>query len=63
MMAESQNLGMLLSRLVPEWDPVYVHDTQGPNDMASMVHGVLLIPSEFVEPDGQSIAIRSIFAA
>lgn len=34
-----RDLEMLLSRLAPEWDPDYVHEAEGTDDMASKVHG------------------------
>lgn len=35
------DLEMLLSRLAPDGDPAYVHDTEGPDDMAAHVRSVL----------------------
>ena len=36
-----RDLEMLLSRLAPDGDPAYVHDTEGPDDMASHARSVL----------------------
>ena len=36
-----KDLEMLLSRLAPDGDPAYVHDTEGPDDMASHARSVL----------------------
>ena len=36
-----KDLEMLLSRLAPDGDPDYVHDTEGPDDMASHARSVL----------------------
>jgi secondary thiamine-phosphate synthase enzyme len=35
------DLEMLLSRLAPDGDPAYVHDTEGPDDMAAHARSVL----------------------
>ena len=36
-----RDLETLLSRLAPDGDPAYVHDTEGPDDMASHARSVL----------------------
>ena len=36
-----RDLEMLLSRLAPDGDPAYVHDTEGPDDMAAHARSVL----------------------
>ena len=36
-----RDLGTILSRLAPDGDPAYVHDTEGPDDMASHARSVL----------------------
>lgn len=36
-----KDLEMLLSRLAPDGDPAYVHDTEGPDDMAAHARAVL----------------------
>ena len=36
-----QDLETILSRLVPDGDPTYVHDTEGPDDMAAHARSVL----------------------
>ena len=36
-----KDLEMLLSRLAPDGDPAYVHDTEGPDDMAAHARSVL----------------------
>ena len=36
-----KDLEMLLSRLAPDGDPDYVHDTEGPDDMAAHARSVL----------------------
>jgi secondary thiamine-phosphate synthase enzyme len=36
-----RDLETILSRLAPDGDPAYVHDTEGPDDMASHVRSVL----------------------
>src|SRR6185295_2301511 len=36
-----KDLGMLLQRLAPDGDPAYVHDTEGPDDMAAHARSVL----------------------
>lgn len=35
------DLEMLLSRLAPDGDPAFVHDTEGPDDMAAHARSVL----------------------
>ena len=36
-----EDLEMLLSRLAPDGDPAYVHDTEGPDDMAAHARSML----------------------
>ena len=36
-----KDLEMLLSRLAPDGDPAYVHDTEGPDDMAAHARSIL----------------------
>jgi secondary thiamine-phosphate synthase enzyme len=36
-----RDLETILSRLAPDGDPAYVHDTEGPDDMASHARSVL----------------------
>src|SRR5258706_670122 len=36
-----KDLEMLLSRLAPDGDPAYVHDAEGPDDMASHARSIL----------------------
>ena len=36
-----RDLETLLSRLAPDGDPVYVHDTEGPDDMAAHARSIL----------------------
>ena len=36
-----RDLEMLLSRLAPDGDPAYVHETEGPDDMAAHARSVL----------------------
>ena len=36
-----RDLETLLSRLVPDGDPAYVHDAEGPDDMASHARSIL----------------------
>jgi secondary thiamine-phosphate synthase enzyme len=36
-----KDLEMLLQRLAPDGDPAYVHDTEGPDDMAAHARSVL----------------------
>ena len=36
-----KDLEMLLSRLAPDGDPDYVHDTEGPDDMAAHARSIL----------------------
>ncbi len=36
-----RDLETLLSRLAPDGDPAYVHDTEGPDDMAAHVRSIL----------------------
>ena len=36
-----KDLEMLLSRLAPDGDPAYVHDAEGPDDMAAHARSVL----------------------
>ena len=36
-----KDLGMLLQRLAPDGDPAYVHDTEGPDDMAAHARSIL----------------------
>src|SRR6185503_15741836 len=36
-----KDLEMLLRRLAPDGDPAYVHDTEGPDDMAAHARSVL----------------------
>ena len=40
-----KDLEMLLSRLAPDGDPAYVHDTEGPDDMAAHARSVLTLNS------------------
>ncbi len=35
------DLEMLLSRLAPDNDPAYIHDTEGPDDMAAHARSIL----------------------
>ena len=36
-----RDLEMLLSRLAPDGDPAYLHDTEGPDDMAAHARSIL----------------------
>ena len=36
-----KDLEMLLKRLAPDGDPAYVHDTEGPDDMAAHARSIL----------------------
>ena len=36
-----KDLEMLLQRLAPDGDPAYVHDTEGPDDMAAHARSIL----------------------
>ncbi|HLX81408.1 MAG TPA: secondary thiamine-phosphate synthase enzyme YjbQ [Burkholderiales bacterium] len=36
-----RDLETLLSRLAPDGDPAYVHDTEGPDDMAAHARSIL----------------------
>jgi len=36
-----RDLEMLLQRLAPDGDPAYVHDTEGPDDMAAHARSIL----------------------
>jgi secondary thiamine-phosphate synthase enzyme len=40
-----RDLETVLSRLAPDGDPAYVHDTEGPDDMASHARSVLTASS------------------
>jgi secondary thiamine-phosphate synthase enzyme len=46
------DLEMLLQRLGPDGDPEYVHDAEGPDDMASHARSVLTSNSLSVPVDG-----------
>ena len=40
-----RDLETVLSRLAPDGDPVYVHDTEGPDDMAAHARSILTLNS------------------
>ena len=43
-----RDLETLLSRLAPDGDPAYVHDTEGPDDMAAHARSILTSNSQTI---------------
>src|SRR5262245_85190 len=52
-----RDLEMILSRLAPDGDPAYVHDTEGPDDMAAHARSVLTSNSLSIPITGARLAL------
>lgn len=52
-----RDLEMLFSRLAPDGDPAYVHDTEGPDDMAAHARSVLTSNSISIPVSGGALML------
>ncbi len=52
-----RDLETILARLAPDGDPAYVHDTEGPDDMASHARSVLTSNSLAIPVSGGKLAL------
>jgi secondary thiamine-phosphate synthase enzyme len=52
-----KDLEMLLQRLAPDGDPDYVHDTEGPDDMAAHARSMLTSNSLTIPVTGQQLQL------
>src|SRR5215510_1188162 len=52
-----RDLETILSRLAPDGDPAYVHDAEGPDDMASHARSVLTSNSLNIPVSGAKLAL------
>jgi secondary thiamine-phosphate synthase enzyme len=52
-----RDLETILSRLAPDGDPAYVHDAEGPDDMASHARSVLTSNSLSIPVSGGKLAL------
>jgi secondary thiamine-phosphate synthase enzyme len=52
-----RDLEMLLARLAPDADPAYLHDTEGPDDMAAHARTVLTSSSLTLPVSGGRLAL------
>jgi secondary thiamine-phosphate synthase enzyme len=52
-----RDLETLLSRLAPDGDPAYVHDAEGPDDMASHARSILTSNSLTIPVNGGKLML------
>ena len=52
-----RDLETILSRLVPDGDPAYVHDTEGPDDMAAHARAMLTSNSVSIPVMGKQLRL------
>lgn len=55
--AVRRDLETILSRLAPDGDPAYVHDTEGPDDMAAHARAMLTSNSLTIPVSGEKLML------